>query len=255
MAGAFDPTARMGTPALGRPPRQPRIRRELALLGPVAQLRAGRLPRRLSQLALGLVLYGLTLAMIIRATLGNSPWDVLHQGMAKHLPISIGTAVILMSLVVLLAWIPLREMPGLGTILNSVLVGLSADVFLGLIEAPSSSGAQWVLLLGGVYLNGVATALYIGSQFGPGPRDGLMTGLHRRTGVSIQVVRTSLEVAVVVVGTVLGGTLGLGTVVYAVAIGPLVQRMLPWAIVELPERSEPVPGVTPDLGVVEPVAA
>jgi uncharacterized membrane protein YczE len=246
----------MGTPPLGRPPRQPRIQRELALLGPVAQLRAGRLPRRLGQLALGLVLYGLTLAMIIRATLGNSPWDVLHQGMARHLPISIGTAVILMSLVVLLAWIPLRELPGLGTILNSVVVGLSADVFLGLIEEPSSSGAQWLLLLGGVSLNGVATALYIGSQFGPGPRDGLMTGLHRRTGVSIQLVRTSLEVGVVVVGTVLGGTLGLGTVVYAVAIGPLVQRMLPWAIVELPERQVSTDAAAPCLdGPLEPVAA
>jgi uncharacterized membrane protein YczE len=245
----------MGTPPLGRRPRQPRIQRELALLGPVAQLRAGRLPRRLSQLILGLVLYGLTLAMVIRATLGNSPWDVLHQGLAEHLPISIGTAVIAMSLVVLLAWIPLREMPGLGTILNSVLVGLSADVFLGLIEAPSSPGARWVLLLVGVYLNGVATALYIGSQFGPGPRDGLMTGLHRRTGVSIQLVRTSLEVSVVLVGAVLGGTLGIGTVVYAVAIGPLVQRMLPWAIVELPERPEPVSDATPDIGAAEPVAA
>ena len=255
MAGAFDPTARMGTPSLGRPPRQPRIRRELALLGPVAQLRAGRLPRRLSQLIVGLTLYGLTLAMIIRGTLGNSPWDVLHQGLAEHLPISIGTAVIAMSVVVLLAWIPLREMPGLGTILNSVLVGLSADVFLGLIQAPSSPGPRWALLLVGVYLNGVATALYIGSQFGPGPRDGLMTGLHRRTGVSIQRVRTSLEVSVVVIGAVLGGTVGIGTVVYAVAIGPLVQRMLPWAIVELPERPERVTDETPDLGGAEPVAA
>ena len=232
---AFDPTSRLGTPALGRPPRRPRVQRELALLGPVAQLRAGRLPRRLSQLLVGLTLYGLTLAMIIRATLGNSPWDVLHQGLAEHLPISIGTAVIAMSLVVLLAWIPLRELPGLGTILNSVLVGLSADVFLGVIETPATTGGRWLLLLSGVFLNGVATALYIGSQFGPGPRDGLMTGLHRRTGVSIQLVRTSLEVGVVLVGTALGGTLGLGTVVYALAIGPLVQRMLPWAIVDLPE--------------------
>ncbi len=234
---AFDPTARMGTPPLGRPPRRPRVQRELALLGPVAQLRAGRLPRRLAQLLVGLTLYGLTLAMIIRATLGNAPWDVLHQGLAEHLPISIGTAVIAMSLVVLLAWIPLRELPGLGTILNSVLVGLSADVFLGLIDSPSASGARWLLLLLGVYLNGVATALYIGSQFGPGPRDGLMTGLHRRTGMSIRLVRTSLEVGVVVIGAFLGGTLGLGTIVYALAIGPLVQRMLPWAIVELPARA------------------
>ena len=231
---AFDPTSRLGTPPLGRPPRRPRLQRELALLGPVAQLRAGRLPRRLGQLLVGLTLYGLTLAMIIRATLGNSPWDVLHQGLARHLPISIGTAVIAMSLVVLLAWIPLREMPGLGTILNSVLVGLSADVFLGLIDAPAEAGSRWLLLIAGVFLNGVATALYIGSQFGPGPRDGLMTGLHRRTGLSIQRVRTSLEVSVVVLGALLGGTVGLGTVLYAVAIGPLVQLMLPWAIVELP---------------------
>lgn len=236
MPGAFDPTARLGTPALGRPPRTPRVRRELALLGPIAQVRAGRLPRRLGQLGVGLVLYGLTLAMMIRAALGNAPWDVLHQGLAEHLPISIGTAVIAMSLVVLLGWIPLREMPGLGTILNSVVVGLSADFFLGLISTPSAPGLRWLLLLGGVYLNGVATALYIGSQFGPGPRDGLMTGLHRRTGVSIQLVRTSLEVGVVVIGTLLGGRLGIGTVVYAVAIGPLVQRMLPRAIVDLPAR-------------------
>lgn len=256
MPGAFDPTSRLGTPALGRPRRRPLVRRELALLGPVAQLRAGRLPRRLGQLAVGLVLYGLTLAMIIRATLGNAPWDVLHQGLAEHLPISIGTAVIAMSMVVLLGWIPLREMPGLGTILNSVLVGLSADLFLGLVGAPDAPGWRWLLLLGGVFLNGVATALYIGSQFGPGPRDGLMTGLHRRTGVSIQLVRTSLEVGVVVAGTLLGGRLGIGTVVYAVAIGPLVQRMLPLAIVELPapRPAETARTPAPD-GACEPVAA
>lgn len=260
MSGAFDPTARLGTPPLGRPPRPVRVRRELALLGPVAQLRAGRLPRRLAQLGVGLVLYGLTLAMMIRATLGNAPWDVLHQGIARHLPISIGTAVIAMSVVVLLGWIPLREMPGLGTILNSVVVGLSADVFLGLIQTPSVPGLRWLLLLGGVSLNAVATALYIGSQFGPGPRDGLMTGLHRRTGVSIQLVRTSLEVIVVAVGVLLGGRLGVGTVLYAVAIGPLVQRMLPLAIVELPapvsatDDRDPVTDLDDPRGA-EPVAA
>ena len=238
---AFDPTSRLGTPALGRPPRAPRIQRELALLGPVAQLRAGRLTRRLSQLLLGLALYGLTLAMIIRGTLGNAPWDVLHQGLSRHLPISIGTAVIAISVVVLLAWIPLKEMPGLGTILNALLVGLSADFFLGVIPAPSLEGPRVLLLAGGVVLNALATALYIGSQFGPGPRDGLMTGLHRRTGLSIQLVRTVLEGSVVVVGLLLGGRLGLGTVAYALAIGPLVQRMLPWAIVELPGRETPAP--------------
>jgi uncharacterized membrane protein YczE len=255
MAGAFDPTARMGTPSPGRPVRQPRIQRELALLGPVAQLRAGRLTRRLSQLVVGLVLYGLTLAMIIRGTLGNSPWDVLHQGLAEHLPISIGTAVILMSGVVLLAWIPIREKPGLGTLLNAVLVGLSADLFLRVIETPSAPDLRASLLLGGVFLNGVATALYIGSQFGPGPRDGLMTGLHRRTGISIQRVRTTLEVSVVVAGALLGGVVGIGTVVYALAIGPLVQRLLPLAVVELPERTAPAPVAVPELPARGAVAA
>lgn len=211
----------------------PRAARELARLGPVEQLRAGRLTRRLTQLAVGLVLYGVTLAMMIRATLGNAPWDVLHQGMALHLPITIGTAVILMSLVVLLLWIPLRELPGLGTIANSFAVGLAADFTLSLVSAPESLWERGLLMLAGVALNGLATALYIGSQFGPGPRDGLMTGLNRRTGVSIRVVRTGLEVSVVVIGWLLGGVVGVGTLLYAVAIGPLVQRLLPVFIVEV----------------------
>ncbi len=226
----------MGTPPLGRP-RRTVPTAELARLGPIEQLRAGRLARRLAQLAAGLVLYGLTLAMIIRAAVGNAPWDVLHQGMARHLPISIGTAVILMSLVVLLFWIPLRELPGLGTIANSVVVGLSTDFFLGVISRPDAQEAQVLLMLAGVALNAAATALYIGSQFGPGPRDGLMTGLHRRTGVSIRAVRTGLELAVLVIGFVLGGVVGVGTLVYSLAIGPLSQAMLPYTIVTLPTRS------------------
>jgi uncharacterized membrane protein YczE len=208
--------------------------RELARLGPVAQLRAGRLPRRLTQLALGLALYGLTLGMMIRAVLGNAPWDVLHQGMAIHLPISLGTAVIVMSVVVLLFWIPLREPPGLGTIANAIAVGLATDLALVLLDAPDAMWQRVLLMVGGLVLNGLATALYIGSQFGPGPRDGLMTGLHRRTGVSIRLVRTGLEVVVVAAGWLLGGVVGIGTVLYALGIGPLVQLMLPWCIVELP---------------------
>ena len=211
--------------------------RELARLGPIEQLRAGRLTRRLTQLVVGLVLYGVTLAMVIRGALGNAPWDVLHQGMADHLPITIGQAVIAMSLVVLLLWIPIGEIPGLGTIANSFLVGLSADAALSLIGDPDSVAVRTLLLVAGVVLNGVATALYIGSQFGPGPRDGLMTGLHRRTGVSIRLVRTGLEVVVVVLGFVLGGTVGLGTLLYMFGIGPLVQLFLPRAIVELPARA------------------
>ncbi|WP_051277346.1 YitT family protein [Marmoricola sp. URHB0036] len=215
----------------------PRRVRELARLGPVAQLRAGRLPRRLSQLALGLALYGLTLGMMIRATLGNAPWDVLHQGMAIHLPISIGQAVIVMSLVVLLFWIPLRELPGLGTVANSFAVGLTADLTLSLLDAPEALWERSLLMVGGIVLNALATALYIGSQFGPGPRDGLMTGLHRRTGLSIRTVRTGLEVGVVAIGWLLGGVVGIGTVLYALAIGPLVQVMLPRCIVELPTEA------------------
>jgi len=223
-------------PTLDDPAPTARRDRRLAALGPVAQLRAGRLPRRLGQLAVGLTLYGATLAMVIRATLGNSPWDVLHQGLARYLPISIGTAVIVMSLVVLLLWIPLREKPGLGTVANSLLVGLVADRALALVPAPDDLWLRVGLLVGGVVLNGLATALYIGSQFGPGPRDGLMTGLHRRTGVSVGVVRTGIEVTVVALGWLLGGVVGLGTLLYTLSIGPLVQLMLPWCVVELPDR-------------------
>lgn len=224
-------TSRMGTPPLGKAPR-PAI--TLHRLGPAAQLRAGRLPRRFAQLLTGLVLYGLTLAMMLRSVLGNAPWDVLHQGIAEHLPLSIGTVVIAVSFLVLLLWIPLREIPGIGTLLNSVLVGLSADFFLGLIAVPSAPGFRVLLLAGGIALNGLATALYLGSQFGPGPRDGLMTGLHRRTGLSLRLVRTGLEVTVVIAGFLLGGVVGIGTLAYALAIGPLVQSLLPRLVVDLP---------------------
>ncbi|MCW2866342.1 MAG: hypothetical protein JWR20_530 [Marmoricola sp.] len=239
MAADLAPTSTDLAPVTADPARASRPgrrTRRLAPLGPVAQLRAGRLPRRLVQLALGLVLYGVTLAMIIRSTLGNASWDVLHQGMAQRLPISIGTAVIVMSLVVLLLWIPLRERPGLGTIANSFVVGLVADATLRVLATPDAVGLRVALLVGGVVLNAVATALYIGSQLGPGPRDGLMTGLHRRTGLPVGVVRTGIEVTVVALGWLLGGVVGIGTVLYTLAIGPLVQLLLPLFVVELPER-------------------
>lgn len=216
-----------------------RRHRRLAVLGPVQQLRAGHLARRLLQLALGLALYGLTLAMMIRSTLGNASWDVLHQGLAGRLHLSIGTLVIAVSLVVLLLWVPLRERPGIGTLANALLVGVAADAALALIPAPSQLWLRVSLLLLGVAGNALATALYIGSQFGPGPRDGLMTGLHRRTGISVRLVRTGIEVSVVAFGWLLGGVLGLGTLLYAVAIGPLVQVLLPLCIVELPGYQAP----------------
>lgn len=216
------------TPTLATAPRG-----VLVDLGPVAQLRAGRLLRRLPQLYVGLVLYGVSLALMVRGALGLAPWDVLHSGFVRHVPMTLGQAVVLFSFVVLVLWIPLREMPGLGTISNAVVVGLSADATLAVLDRPDAIAGRLGLMVGGVVLCGLASALYIGAQLGRGPRDGLMTGLARRTGLSLRLVRTGLEVAVVVIGLLLGGVLGVGTVVYALAIGPLTQLMLPWFTVDV----------------------
>ncbi|MDX6326946.1 MAG: hypothetical protein QOK15_3300 [Nocardioidaceae bacterium] len=205
----------------------------LADLGPVAQLRAGQLTRRLPQLLLGLVLYGVSLALMVRGNLGLAPWDVLHSGLIRYVPITFGQAVVLMSFVVLLAWIPLREMPGIGTLANALVVGFSADGTLAVLDAPDGIVLRIALMVGGVLLCGLAGALYIGAQLGRGPRDGLMTGLARRTGRSLRTVRTAIEVTVVLTGLLLGGTIGLGTVLYALAIGPLTQLWLPSFTVDL----------------------
>jgi len=202
-------------------------------LGPIAQLRAGRLGRRIPQLYVGLVLYGVSLAMMVRGDLGLAPWDVLHSGLIRHVPITLGQAVVVMSFVVLLAWVPLRETPGIGTISNALVIGFSADGTLALLDRPDGLAARVALMLGGIVLCGLASGLYIGAQLGRGPRDGLMTGLHRRTGLSLRLVRTGLEVAVVVVGLVLGGVAGPGTLLYALAIGPLTQLVLPWFTVDV----------------------
>ncbi|GAA4104131.1 YitT family protein [Nocardioides kongjuensis] len=211
----------------------PRVAVQLADLGPVAQLRAGRLPRRLVQLYVGLYLYGVSLALMVLGDIGLAPWDVLHSGFIRHVPITLGQAVVLFSFVVLVLWIPLREKPGLGTISNAIVVGMSADLTLAMFDAPDNLAARIALMVGGIVLCGLATALYIGAQLGRGPRDGLMTGLHRRTGLSIRLVRTGIEVAVVAIGLALGGTLGLGTVVFALTIGPITQWMMPWFLVDL----------------------
>lgn len=213
------------------PSSAPPVRPGLSDLGPIAQLRAGRLARRLPQLYLGLVAYGVSLGLMVRGDLGLAPWDVLHSGLIHHVPLTLGQAVVVMSFVVLLLWIPLREMPGIGTISNALVVGFSADATLALLDRPDAMWLRILLMLGGIVLCGLATAMYIGAQFGRGPRDGLMTGLARRTGLSLRLVRTGLEVTVVVIGLVLGGTLGVGTVLYALAIGPLTQLWLPAWIV------------------------
>jgi uncharacterized membrane protein YczE len=183
--------------------------------------------RRLSQLYAGLLLYGASMALQIRAGLGLDPWDVFHQGVADRTGLSFGTVVILTGAVVLLGWVPLRQRPGLGTISNVVVIGLAVDATLALLPRAGSAPVAVAMLLAGVGLNGVASGAYIGAGLGPGPRDGLMTGLVRRTGGSIRVVRMTIEVAVLAAGAALGGTVGVGTVVYALSIGPLVHVLLP----------------------------
>jgi uncharacterized membrane protein YczE len=214
--------------------------RVLTDLGPIAQLRAGALGRRLPQLYAGLVLYGLSIALMVRGHLGVAPWDVLHSGLAKHLPLTLGEALVVVSFLVMLLWIPLREVPGIGTISNAVVIGVATDAFLGLFDQPTAMWLRGVLMVGGVLVCGLATAMYIGAQLGRGPRDGLMTGLARRTGLSLRLVRTLLEVAVVVVGLLLGGVAGLGTVLYALTIGPLAQAMLPFWIIDVESGLPPV---------------
>lgn len=183
--------------------------------------------RRLLQLYAGLLLYGLSMALQVRAMLGLGPWDVFHEGVTEHVNLSFGTVVILTSVAVLLLWIPLKQKPGLGTISNVLVVGLAADLGLALIPEGGTLPVQVAMLAAGVGLNAVAGAAYLGANFGPGARDGLMTGFVARTGASVGKVRTTIELSVMAVGFALGGTVGLGTIVYALSIGPLLQLMIP----------------------------
>ena len=190
--------------------------------------------RRLVQLYLGLLLYGLSMALLVRSSLGVMPWDVLHQGLARQLGWSLGAVTVLVGGLVLLAWVPLRQRPGLGTVSNVVVIGIAVDAALAVLPGAQGLPARAGLAASGILVNALATAAYIGVHLGPGPRDGLMTGLVRRTGGSVRVVRTAIEVAVVAVGWLLGGTLGVVTVAYALLIGPLVHLLLPRLSVALP---------------------
>jgi uncharacterized membrane protein YczE len=185
------------------------------------------MPRRLLQLYAGLILYGASMGLQIRAGLGLDPWDVFHQGVSDKTGLSFGTIVIITGALVLLAWIPLRQKPGIGTVSNVFVIGFAVDATLALMPDVTMLGAQLSLLATSVVLNAIAGAAYIGAGLGPGPRDGLMTGLVRRTGGSVGKIRTGIELSVLAVGFSLGGTVGLGTVVYAVSIGPLLQLLLP----------------------------
>jgi len=209
---------------------------EPSKLNSFEQMRAGRLTFRVVQLMLGLFLYGFTMAMLVESTLGLDPWDVFHDGLAKNIPLSFGQVVIAVGAVVLLLWIPLRQWPGLGTILNVIVIGLAADFGIAVISRPDDLWLRGALLVGGIVGNGLAGALYIGSHLGPGPRDGLWLGLVRKTGLSVRLLRTSVEVTVLVIGFFLGGTVGVGTVLYALSIGPIVQFFLPRLQVTLNPR-------------------
>ncbi|WP_019868867.1 membrane protein YczE [Salinispora oceanensis] len=198
--------------------------------------------RRLTQLYAGLGLYGVSMALLIRSGLGLDPWDVFHQGIAGHTGLSFGTVTIAVGALVLLLWIPLRQRPGLGTVSNVVVVGLVVDATLALLPADLPLATRTALLVGGIVANGTASGLYLGSRLGPGPRDGLMTGfVARRPRFSIRLVRTTIEVAVLGLGWLLGGAVGPGTVAYALTIGPLTQFVLPRVTVPPPPNPTPVP--------------
>ncbi|HEY0217297.1 MAG TPA: hypothetical protein VGC57_12990 [Cellulomonas sp.] len=189
-----------------------------------------RATRRTVQLLGGLVLYSVSIAMLVHAALGSMPWDVLSQGVSRRLGWSFGTAVLVTSVLVLLAWWPLRQRPGIGTVANVLVIGLLVDpclAVLDLLPEELPMAARIALVAGGIAANGVASGLYIGARLGPGPRDGLMTGLVARTGWRVGAVRASIEVTVVAVGWLLGGTVGFGTLAYALCIGPLIGLLLP----------------------------
>ncbi|WP_371584374.1 YitT family protein [Streptomyces sp. NBC_01314] len=180
----------------------------------------------MTQLYTGLALYGASSALLVEAGFGLEPWNVLHQGLAELTGLTIGVVSIIVGAMVLLLWIPLRQRPGLGTVSNVFVVGIAMDATLALAPEAHTMAVRIPLLVGGIVLNGAATGLYIAARFGPGPRDGLMTGLHRRTGRSVRLMRTAVEVAVLATGFALGGTVGVGTLLYALTIGPLAQLFL-----------------------------
>jgi uncharacterized membrane protein YczE len=188
--------------------------------------RGTRTAARGGALLAGLTGYGFSMAVMVEAGLGLDPWDVFHQGLAGRTGMTIGIASAVVGVVVLLAWIPLRNRPGIGTVANVIVIAVTVDAALAVLPTPAALPVRIAMMLGAVTLNAISTVLYIGAGLGPGPRDGLMTGLVARTGLSIRLVRTSIEATVLTVGWLLGGTVGIGTVVYAFGIGPLVQLVL-----------------------------
>lgn len=225
-----------------------------SLFAPVSALRGvvsghSLIPRLLA-LYIGLWLYGTSMAMMISAGLGLNPWDVLHQGISRHVSISFGTITAITGILVLLLWIPLRQRPGLGTVSNVVVLAISVDVGLAVLPDMHGYALRGAVMASGIVVNAFATALYIGAGMGPGPRDGLMTGIVARTGLSIRLIRTGIEITVVATGWLLGGTVGLGTVLYALGIGPLVQLFMTY----LPSLRR-TSSVSPDSEIDEPASS
>jgi uncharacterized membrane protein YczE len=182
--------------------------------------------KRLLPLLVGFVIWGLAVALQVKANLGLSPWDVFHQGLGKHLGIGIGWAGVVTSVGVLLLWIPLKMKPGIGTILNALVIGPSAEFFLKIIDAPDNIVIRWAFMLAGIVLMAIGSALYLPARLGTGPRDGVMVGLNKKFEFSIRLSRTIVEVAALVIGYFLGGTVWVGTLVIALGLGPTVQAML-----------------------------
>lgn len=196
------------------------------MTAPNTRVAAHRPAGRAALLFLGLTGYGFSMALMVQAGLGLDPWDVFHQGLSRHTGMTIGVASAVVGLVVLLAWIPLRNRPGIGTIANVIVIAITVDIGIAVLPAPDDLRLRVPMMLGAVLLNAVSTVLYIGAGLGPGPRDGLMTGLVARTGLSVRLIRTLIEATVLTAGWLLGGTVGVGTVIYAFGIGPLVQLIL-----------------------------
>ncbi|MGW6054164.1 membrane protein YczE [Streptomyces sp. NPDC055189] len=233
----------MTSPAPTTPTSDPARRAPFVLprMNALAQARAGRKARRIPQLLLGLVGYGAAVMLLVQSGLGAASWNVLTEGTANALGISFGWATNLIALLVLIAWIPLRELPGLGTLLNVATVGFAADATAMVLPDPQGPLAQLGYLLLGLVALAFFDALYLGAQFGSGPRDGIMTGLVRLTRLPVALVRTGIEVTVAAGGWLLGGTVGAGTVLIALCMGPLVGYFLPLVAVRLPAASAPEP--------------
>ena len=203
--------------------------------------------RRVAQLIIGLLLFGLSISLMIRAVVGVPPWDVFTQGLVRVTGLPFGSLTVIISVLLLLLWIPLRQRPGIGTVLNAITVGPFIELGFFLFAAPSELWARILFFVAGLVLNGVATGLYIGARFGPGPRDGLMTGLHRVTGRPIWMVRTGIEAVVLLIGWMLGGNVGLGTLAFALLIGPLVHFFMPLLLVPAADaESTPGPAAASD---------